>query len=166
MDNTVARGTINRNEPDGAFAQVNTVGGRPRPETEVLQGQGVHFKAPDGSDCLVLSPVGDPGNAVAVVAGKRTALPIAPLLQEGEGGLHYLGEYKVFLAANGKVYLGASTPLVPVDAVALASKVQEMLLQLKDAFDNHTHAVSGGTAAIPTPSPALISVASEDVFST
>jgi hypothetical protein len=165
LQNAVARGTINRNEPDGQFAQVQTVGGRPRPETEVLQGQGVHFKAPDDADCLVLAPTGDSGNAVAVAAGDRAALPNDITLAPGEGGLHYLGSWKVYLAADGTLHLGAKSDLepAPLDWVALASKVMLALLEIKDAFDNHTH-TSGGSGN-PTSTPTVEMPAPADVAS-
>jgi phage gp45-like len=135
LQNAVARGVVNRMDPDAAFAQIQTLGARQRPDTEVLQGQGVHFKAPDGSDCIALAPAGDSGSAVAIVAGDRTQLPAlsVPPMLPGEGGLHYLGTWKVYLSADGTVSLGAA-PLDATDFVALASKVDAAIVALKVAI--------------------------------
>lgn len=150
--NVITRGVIDRIDPDGAFAQVEGLSGHVTPEVEVFQPQGVHFKAPTGADVVLVSPTGDTGNAVAFAAA-RDSLP-EDSLGSGEGGLHYLGEFKVFIAADGTVHLGQKDP---TDFVALASKVDAALSAIVTYINGHTHPVAttgtataqSGTASAP-----------------
>lgn len=145
------RGRINRPASGATLPQASWFGGaRVTPDVDHLQGPGIYFVAQKGAHVLGICPSADP--AVAVILGGDGPRPATEETAEnpsaGEGGLHYLGAWKVFLRQDGKLCLGAQ---VPTDAVALASKVQQSLLEIKDAFDHHTHAVSGGAAVVVDP---------------
>jgi len=153
--NVVTRAVINRIDPDGAFAQIVGLSGHTSPEVEVFQPQGLWFKVPKDADCLVLAPTADTGSAVVGLAHDRAALPEDILMGEGEGGLHYMGEWKVYLAADGTLHLGQKGP---VDFVALASKVDAALTAMETWASTHVHTgvttgpgSSGPAAAPPTP---------------
>jgi hypothetical protein len=57
----------------------------------------------------------------------------------GEGGLHYLGAWRVFCRADGGLCLGDQ---VPADWAALASLVDARLAAIQAKFDAHTHDVA------------------------
>jgi hypothetical protein len=110
------------------------------PGVEHMEPQGLHFIAPQGAQGLILCPAAQTSNAVAV--GLQGQVP-SGTIQPGEGGLHYLGEWKVFLAADGSVSFGQQDAS---DFVALASLVLNELNQVKSdltafktVFDAHTH---------------------------
>jgi len=134
--NVITRAVINRIDPDGAFAQIEGLSGHLSSEVEVFQPQGLWFKVPVAADALVLSPTADTGSAVVGLAHDRNGLPGDILMSEGEGGLHYLGEWKVYLAADGTMHLGAKDP---VDFVALASKVDAALTAITTWSGTHVH---------------------------
>lgn len=136
MANALTRCLINRSDPDGFGVQVTWVSGRTTPDVENFQPQGLHFRLPAKSEGIAAAPSGIADNAVVVGASKRSALPDDALL-EGEGGLHYLGEYKVFLKADGSLALGSKDP---TDFIALASLVD-------DAIQNLILAIQAGFTA-------------------
>lgn len=107
----------------------------------VLQPQGVHFVAPAGAVGAMLSPGGVTAEAVALnLSGSvPSGAPAA-----GEGGLHYLGAWKLYLAADGTVHLGDKDP---GDFVALASKVDDELARIKDDLTALKSAISAGLLA-------------------
>ena len=155
LQNLVRRARVDR---PGVKPQVAHLGDALVPDVEHMEPQGVHFIAPSGAQGVLLSPNGV--TAAAVALGLGGAVP-TDSVAAGEGGLHYLGAYKVFLKADGTLALGA---FAPSDWVALASKVDSELTSIKSdltgikaAFDAHTHilALSLGTGtASPPASPA------------
>jgi len=130
MLNLVQRGVVDRSSSDGASCQVKSVSGRVTPDVEILQGQGLHFRPGPGAEGVTVAPMGLADNAVLLGAGARKSLP-ADTLAAGEGGLHYLGAFKVFLAADGTLSLGAKDA---GDYVALASKVDQAIATLQSAI--------------------------------
>jgi hypothetical protein len=135
------------NKPAGADAQTKTVGGRLSDNVEHFQGQGVHFQAPKGAEGVCFNVCGEADSAVLLAAGDRRALPSDPLspLAPGEGGLHYMGAFKVFLSFDGKLSLGEK---MPDDFVALASKVDEELAKTYADFLIFKAAVESAISSI------------------
>lgn len=137
-----------------ATPQVRFYSGRAQAETPHMEPQGVHFIPAAAGQGLLLSPCADPGSSVLINAqGSVPADSVAP----GEGGLHYMGSYRVFLAADGTLHLGEKDP---TDYVALASLVLAELNSVKSDFTalkallvSHTHAgvTSGGGTSGPSP---------------
>ena len=144
--NMVMRARVDR---PGATPQLIALGGRAYPSVENRQPQGLYFNPPAGAVGVMVSPAGDPSAAMAVGVGGTT--PDAPAA--GEGGLHYLGTFKVFLAADGTVHLGQKDP---TDFVALASKVDAALTAFETWAGTHVHAgvTPGGGASGPATPPA------------
>lgn len=150
--NMIARARVDR---PGGKPQLKWLGDRITPEVEVMHAQGVYFTAPAGAQGMLLAPAGDPSVAVAVGLSGET--PDAP--PAGEGGLHYLGTWKVYLDASGNVHLGQQ---VATDFVALATLVATQLTAIKTAFDAHVHTgvltggASSGPPAAPMPTPGSV----------
>lgn len=121
-------------------------------DIEHLQPQGVHFAVPSGAAGMLLATGAVQSASVLLCASGST--PTAPTLAAGEGGLHLLGTFKVFLAADGTVALGAPDA---ADFVALASKVDAAVTAIQAAFDTHTHVVATtGTAAAQSGTAAAV----------
>jgi len=142
----------------GVAPQVRYYSGRAQSDTPSMEPQGVHFMVPAAAQGLLAAPNGDPSLSALICAqGKIPGDSIAA----GEGGLHYLGSFKVFVASDGTLHLGSKDP---GDFVALASKVltelkavETELGTLKTALVAHTHAgVTTGTGVSGT-SPAFAS---------
>jgi hypothetical protein len=125
------RSLINRVIVDrsGVRPQLKWLAARLSPDVEVCEPQGLHFIAPAGARGVGVALSADPAQRVALgLGGDKPTDDDA----EGEGGLHYLGTWKVFLAADGTVHLGAKTA---DDWVPLDSKIQTELARLKDELD-------------------------------
>lgn len=133
----VTRVTVTR---AGDKPQMRWLSARITPDVEVMHAQGLYFIAPRGAQGAGLAPSGDPSVAFAVgLGGDKPAAP-----EPGEGGLHYLGEWRVFVAEDGTVHLGAKDPS---DFVALAGKVDTAIAELKTAVAAGLTAVGIGAAA-------------------
>lgn len=137
--NLVTRVTVDRS---GKYVQLKGLGDNVRPDVESFQPQGFYSRPPAGAVGVMVAPAGDGSAAVALGLHKRSALPTTP--NDGECGLHYLGTWKVFVAADGSVHLGAKDP---GDFVALASKVDAAISTLKTAIGAGFTAVGVGVAA-------------------
>lgn len=146
IQNVVRLATVDQ---PGVAPQVRFFSGRAQSDTPSMEPQGVHFIVPAEAQGLLLSPNADPSlSAVVCAQGKVPGDSITP----GEGGLHLLGTFKVFLAKDGSVHLGEKDP---TDFVALASLVLDELQKvkadfstLKTALTSHTHTgVTSGTAS-------------------
>jgi hypothetical protein len=81
------------------------------------------------------------------------------VIGEGEGGLHYLGAWRVYINGAGEVHVGAK---VAADAAALASVVDAELTAIKADLSaltallvGHTHAGVLAGAAVSGTSPAF-----------
>jgi hypothetical protein len=130
----------------------------PDDELEMLEPVGVHFLPSLDDDVLVFEVNGSPDHRVVMGATQRGHRP-QDLTAAGTGGLHYLGNWRVFLDDDGTVHLGERDP---ADFVALASLVKAELDDikadfdaLKSAFDAHTHLYSPGPSpSAPTAPPA------------
>ncbi len=122
--NVIARCKVDRT---GIKPQLTWLGGaRTTPDVEHMQPQGYHFIASADAQGVLAAPAGDP--SVAVSLGLGGPIPDgddAP----GEGGLHYLGSWRVYLAADGTIHLGEKDP---GDAVAVASLTAAELQALSD----------------------------------
>ncbi len=124
IQNLVQRGVVTIS---GERYQGTHLGGRVADDLEHFAPQGLHFRAPVGSEYLQLHPVAETANAVMVCAHDRSGLP-SDTMAVGEGGLHYRGTFKVFVSADGKVHLGGG--IAASDFVALAAKVKTEIERL------------------------------------
>ncbi len=124
IQNLVQRGVVTLS---GTRYQGTHMGGRVADELESFEPQGLHFRAPVGAEYVQLHPGAEPANALMICAHDRGGLP-ADELEQGEGGLHLLGTYKVFLDSDGKVHIGGGA--AASDFVALAAKVKTEIERL------------------------------------
>src|SRR6187401_3086677 len=115
--NLCVRAVVTRS---GERYQAQWLGDRITPPVENFQPQGLHFRVPVGAEHLLLAPCGETSAAVMVGAHKRSAMP-KDVLAEGEGGLHYLGTYAVFVGKDGTVHLGGG--IGAAEFVVLADKL-------------------------------------------
>lgn len=123
--------------------QVEQLAGELDDQVEYWQPSGLSFVPPVGSEVLFASVGGDRGHAVAVAVQKRDQRP--KNCKPGEGGLHFLGEYKVFLDEDGNVCLGAKAPS---DWVSAASKTDAAITAIRDALLNAVPGSMDGGAAL------------------
>lgn len=121
--------------------------GRVIANTPSREPQGLHFMLPAGARGLLLSPAAEAGSAELVCA--QGDLP-PDTLSPGEGGLHFVGTFRVFLAADGTLHLGAQTA---TDAVALASKVDLEIARLDAAITQLATAVTPIATAVDGTTP-------------
>jgi hypothetical protein len=165
LRNLITRTLVDSRGSDGTY-QVLWSADRVSAGVEYLEPQGVHFRLPKDALGMTISPHAD--RSAAVLIDAQGTVP-TDTISAGEGGLHYLGDYQVFLASDGTLSLGAKAA---TDWVALASLVDARLASAVNALNNHTHAVSGtvsgtavtGTAApVVTPYPTPATVASTKV---
>lgn len=166
LQNLIVRARIDRTEDRtrrGPY-QVEHFAGRSIPDVEVMQPQGLHFHVPADADGLLVCPAGESSNAVAILPSGAT--PGGEGVKPGEGGLHYLGAFKVFLNEDGNVVLGGQ---VPNDAAALASRVDDFIAGVYEVLSSWTFVAQDGGAALQTAfnlkfPEAPASVASEKVL--
>lgn len=130
----------------GKRYQILGAGDQARPDVAYMQPQGLHFRAPAQAKGVVLCPAATPENAVLINAQGSTP---ADTLAEGEGGLHYLGTFKVYCKANGEVHLAGGT--AAADFVALAQKVDTAIANIRTFINTHTHSAPGGVTGVPSP---------------
>ena len=152
IQNLIVRAVVDRSSDTDRRgpAQVAHFGDRVIPDVEILQPQGLHFHVPAGADGLLVSPAGQMTNAVLVAPSGAT--PGGEGAEPGEGGLHYLGAYKVFLKANGEVHLGQQ---VATNFVALANLVDARFAALVTHINAHVHTgvTTGGGSSGPPGAP-------------
>lgn len=132
----------------GVLLQVKHFGDGIISRVENLQPQGHHFAPPAGAQGLAFSPGGVSSEAVTIAV--QGVVPDV-VLQPGEGGLHLLGTFKVFLHADGDISLGAPDAS---DYAAKASatnnndqKLSEDITTLKSALESMFSSLSGGGSA-------------------
>ncbi len=135
----------------------------PDDELEMFEPIGVHFLPSLDDEVLALEVNGSPDNRVVIGASQRTRRP-QDLTDAGTGGLHYLGEWKVFLDADGTVHLGERDAS---DFVALASKVDAEFARIWDMLSNWTPVAQDGGAALKLlvgPAAALVEPVGSEVI--
>lgn len=141
LQNLITRVRVDR---PGGKPQVAGRGDAVYSDREVFEPQGVHFVAAADAQGVQLSPDGQTSAGIVVGLGGQKPADGSP----GEGGLHLLGTYKIYLALDGKLHLGAKDP---GDFVALASKVDAAIATLSAATAAGFGAVTapgGGPAAL------------------
>lgn len=141
--NLCVRAVVTRS---GEQYQAQWLGDRVTPPVENFQPQGLHFRVPVGAEHLLLSPCGETSAAVMIGAHKRNAMP-KDTLAEGEGGLHYLGTFCVFVAKDGTVNLGGG--VAATDYVALAAKVDTAIANIVTYVNAHVHTGNGANKPNP-----------------
>lgn len=149
LQNIVRRAFVDRT---GIKPSLVHVGDSITPDVENMQPQGLHFIAPRNAQGALLAPSAVTSSAFVVGLGGDVPTDAAA---PGEGGLHYLGAFKVFLAADGKLSLGSK---LPADFVALASLVDDRLQKIQSKFDAHTHpAITTATVGLAGPATVTVS---------
>ncbi len=126
----------------GPTPQVRYFSGRAMSDVPHMEPQGVHFRPAAEASGVMLAPAAEVSSAVLIDA--QGAVP-SDDLGDGEGGLHYLGTFKVFVAADGTLHLGEKDP---EDWVALASKVDDIVSKLDNMFRTWVVAPNDGGAAL------------------
>ncbi len=155
----VSRAIVNSRAASKLY-QVLWLDDRVSADVEYFEPQGVHFNAAGDAVGALLSPGGNKSASVLLCAsGASPSDATAP----GEGGLHYLGTYKVFCKADGTLALGA---YAPADFVALASRVNAELDMLKTAIAGWTPVALDGGLALKTALAAFIAATPTNVGST
>lgn len=149
LQNIVVRAVV---DLPGRTYQVRHLGDRVASKIELFQTQGVHFRAPAGAQGILLAPAGETTSAVLVAA--QGTVPTATLTP-GEGGLHYLGTFGVWLAADGKVHLGGGT--AAADFVALAAKVSAEFTKVNADLTTLKAATATGLGGVPVAGAGLAS---------
>lgn len=143
----VSRAVVNSRASTKLF-QVLWLDDRVSAGVELFEPQGLHFNPPPEADGLLLAPSGN--KSASVLINAQAAVP-SDAVAPGEGGLHYLGTYKVFCKADGTLALGAYAPTM---SAAVAEYVDARITALQVAFDAHTHVYSPGPSpAAPTAPP-------------
>jgi hypothetical protein len=149
LQNIVRRAFVDR---AGIKPSLAHIGDSIAPDVENMQPQGLHFVAPAGAQGALLAPSAITSSAFVVGLGGDVP---TNTVAAGEGGLHYMGTFKLFLKADGTIALGA---YAPSDWIALASKVDSELTSvktdltsLKTILASHTHA--GVTAGVGVTGP-------------
>lgn len=138
----VSRAIVNSGDK---LLQVLWLDDRVSADVEYMEPQGVHFRPPANADGVLLAPSGN--TSASVLLNAQSAVPgdaVAP----GEGGLHYLGAYRVFCRADGTLALGAYDP---GDGVGVDALIEARLSELKLAIDNALAAITapgGGPAVV------------------
>lgn len=126
-------------------------------DVEYLQPQGLHFNLPTNAGGVMLAPGGDPSASVLVSASG--ALPSVGRAGEsggaiaGEGGLHYLGSWRVYLDSSGHVHLGshdasdwvARSSIADQNFTKLRADITSLITAIKAA--NTAGAGAGGPGA-------------------
>jgi phage gp45-like len=125
IQNLATRVAVDRSEAAGGTYQVLWGGDRVSSGLEHLESQGLHFRAAAESGGVVISCGGQRDGGVLISVG---GLVPNDAIGEGEGGLHYLGEWKLFLRSDGQLCLGSKTP---GDWVALAAKTDQQIQNAK-----------------------------------
>lgn len=119
--------------------QVEWLADRISPDVEYRQPQGVYFIPVTEAEGILMAPGGDRSTAVMLCAQVRSDSPGGGGIAEGEGGLYYAGEFKVFLDSAGLVHLGTKSG---ADFVALADLVHTEISNMLQAGVG-----AGGTGA-------------------
>lgn len=155
---TIVRGVVTfvDNHHDCPTVQAELLADEVVDNIEHVQPYGLHFHPPTEAECVVACVGDDRANSVAFGLNLRGDRP-QEAIEPGEGGLYYQGTYKVFIAADGCVYLGEKSE--EADFVALADKVLSELNDIRDKFDKHIHTTTAtigtggaGTVSAPTAS--------------
>lgn len=120
---------------------------------EQFQPQGLYFRAPPSAEGLLLNAGGSSSSAVLLDAQDRDTWPAGGNIEDGTGGLHYLGDWKVFLDADGVLHLGTKTG---ESLISRDDKIQEELARvkseldaIKSAFDAHIHTTTATVGSGP-----------------
>lgn len=120
-------------------------------EVEHFQPYGVSFRPPADAEAIVVSVGSDQDHLVALAVQSRSKRPTG--IEEEEGGLYCLGEFKVFLDKNGIVHLGAKSGAAKVardDRVeAELSKIKTELSKIQTTLTTGTS--PSGTVSFTTP---------------
>lgn len=151
----IARAIVDRSSDASKVPQVQIARFGKAALVDVMQPQGLYFRAPAGSEGVALNAGGMSSNAVLVSAQDRTTWPAGGGIEDGEGGLHYLGDWKVFLDADGVLHLGTDAgeafisrdDKIQTELKALRSTLNSLISK----YNTHVHITTAtpGTSATP-----------------
>lgn len=116
-------------------------------EVEHLQPFGLSFVPPAGAEVAALAVGGNADYILALGATSRAHRPTGA--NEGEGGLHTLDGWKVFLDDEGNVFIGGDAAGATVK-IARADRVEAELAAIRTTLDSLTGG-SGAPAEFNTP---------------
>ncbi|MFW6086393.1 MAG: phage baseplate assembly protein domain-containing protein [Myxococcota bacterium] len=163
----VKRAILERiNDSEGVqLLQVSLLGDEVQDRCEHLQPYGLSFHPPRKSEAVALAVQGDGSHRVILGVSSRKHRPRD--VEEGEGGLYYLGEWKVFLDKNGHVHLGAQEGAAKL---ARADRVDDEIERIWDLLTGWTVSPQDGGAALQTAAETAVeqveSTASDTVHGT
>lgn len=123
--------------------QITILADEVREDVEVFEPAGLSVRPMVDAEVLALAVNGDENHLIAIGTAGRDQRP-TDVVQPGEGGLYFAGEYKVFMKADGTVLLGASDA---TEMVALANLVASALAALKSAISGAGTTPGDGGAA-------------------
>jgi len=162
VSTAILRAVVDRTSDDAliSIVQAKWLGDRVSADVEYKQPQGLYFRPVSGAEGLYLAVAGNTSSGVLIAAQSRDDSPGGGGIAEGEGGMYYAGEFKVFLDSSGLVHLGAKSG---ADYVALAAKVKtdldaikSFLDEIKTAFNTHAHTGNlGNPTGTPVTPPAV-----------
>lgn len=157
----ITRVRVDRSDDSSKVPQVQITRFGKAAVHDVMQPQGLYFRAPPEAEGVLLSAGGAASNAVLVSAQDRATWPAGGGIEDGEGGLHYLGAWKVFVDKDGNLNLGTK---VGASKISRDDKIQTELKALQSKLDalttkhnTHVHASSctaGGSPVQATTSQA------------
>jgi phage gp45-like len=142
IENAITRAVVERADAAAEYLHRKWGGDRLSPGVENLEPQGLHCSPPAGASAVLLAPGGSRAGVVALGVGASTP---TDALEAGEGGLHLLGTFKVFMATDGTLHLGKKDP---DDYVALASKVDAAVSSLRQDLTTLKTAIGTGLTAV------------------
>lgn len=147
VSTAILRAVVDRTSDDTliSIVQAKWAADRVSADVEYKQPQGIYFRPVSGAEGLYLAVAGNTSSGVLIAAQSREDSPGGGGISEGEGGMYYAGEFKVFLDSSGLVHLGAKSG---ADFVALASKIDSVLGVLDAAMRAGTLPTPGGGAAL------------------
>jgi phage gp45-like len=140
----IVRGTVTRSDVTTGCQQLSLdlLEGETDEGIEYYEQAGVSFRAYGDAEVLVAALGGSQQNRTAIGTSARGKRPTTAI-EEGEGGLYFAGTFKVFLSADGGVYLGSPDA---TDWIALSSKVEAELTKIKTAISGAAVLANDGGA--------------------
>ena len=153
----IQRVIVDRSADGGQVPDVQIKRFQDRAEiVEEFKPQGLYFRTPPDAEGIMVSPGGSSSNAVLLSAQDRERWPAGGDIEDGEGGLHYLGAFKVFLDKDGIVYLGAPKGDSDLTEASRDDRVQDELKALRDtvndlitAYNAHIHVTTATVGTGP-----------------
>lgn len=158
VDNMVKRGVIHRVDESKKTArvQITLLKDEVDDDVEVLGQFGFYMSPPAGAGVVVLNVGGNADHPVVIATNMPGDRP-RDLADSRTGGIYRLGEWVLFVDADGVVHVGAETGAA---FIARADRVLSELQAIRTWANSHVHPdpVSGntGTATVPLAAPSSV----------